>query len=578
MLEIPLYLPYFKHGRLQMPFNRSWVLAPYESRQVVLPMRFPAQSLEDVADAVTISLVRFSPQTNGQRVWGVVENCGSLPRHITPKMAFCSFKTTITHLHIPDRGRIQLEDRGSPVMLRVVSAKPGTVDEILADFPELTSSNLGCCVDYMVAQVPFIHELPRQQQPYPIAPQEERMILEEVEKLKERGVVEETNQEPYLIPVFAIPKKSGGVRLVLDFRKFNACVAFQPFLPVHREHTLASLQPYKVGTALDLCDAYFQVRLAPELHRFFGLAVQGRFFRYKRVPFGYHNSPSEFLRALRPAIQAIRARVQSQVISYMDDLLILSNSLEQHEADLREALAILQERGWRIQPAKCSFFAQRFDFLGNVVTPTGVQPSQSALDRLKMIPVPTTRATWRSVRGWFQQLVRFVANGAQIQEALWKAEESEEEQDWRAFLKTLEEHTIQCVHALKEGDFGVAVDASGVGWGAVLLQHEQIVCCASGLWPASWKHQLSNHLEMEAVVLAMRRFQSWIFGCRVVILTDNGSVASLQNPANQSPFVRRRLDELQQFCPQFCFVPGKTNVLPDLLSRQHELFKEEERG
>ena len=87
------------------------------------------------------------------------------------------------------------------------------------------------------------------------------------------------------------------------------------------------MRPYVVGSAIDLQNAYFQVELAPKLHHCFGVCLRRKFYVYERLPFGYVNSPSEFLRALRPAIAEMDEAVQSQVVVYMDDILLLSQSV-----------------------------------------------------------------------------------------------------------------------------------------------------------------------------------------------------------------------------------------------------------
>ena len=102
--------------------------------------------------------------------------------------------------------------------------------------------------------------------------------------------------------MFGIPKKNGKTRLVFDFRKYNSCVEHQPFQPVHREFALSSLQPFKIGSALDLANAYFQVSLRPQIWKTMGVTVGGRFFEYIRLPFGYSNNSHEFLRALWPTV------------------------------------------------------------------------------------------------------------------------------------------------------------------------------------------------------------------------------------------------------------------------------------
>ena len=149
---------------------------------------------------------------------------------------------------------------------------------------------------YLVQSFPFRFPLPWKLQPHNSITglAEEAKVLEEVLKLVKLGAVREVDHEPYVIPAFGVPKKNGSTRLVLDFRKFNSCVQHQPFLPVHREMSLAALPPFRIGSALDLSNAYLQVRLAPRLWRAVGLAVASRFFEYMRLPFGYSNSSHEF--------------------------------------------------------------------------------------------------------------------------------------------------------------------------------------------------------------------------------------------------------------------------------------------
>ena len=49
---------------------------------------------------------------------------------------------------------------------------------------------------------------------------------------------------------------------------------------------------------------------------------------------------------------------------------------------------------------------------------------------------------------------------------------------------------------------------------------------------------------------------------------DNQAAVSLNNPANLSPFLKRRLEALQWLCPSISFSPGPFNYLTDFLSRQ----------
>ena len=59
---------------------------------------------------------------------------------------------------------------------------------------------------------------------------------------------------------------------------------------------------------------------------------------------------------------------------YIDDVLIASNTPEEHKVHLRLVLQRFEQYGILINPAKCVFGASELHFLGHHVTPTGVTP------------------------------------------------------------------------------------------------------------------------------------------------------------------------------------------------------------
>jgi len=49
-----------------------------------------------------------------------------------------------------------------------------------------------------------------------------------VDELLEQGVIRPSNS-PYSSPVFLVPKKGGGFRLVVDYRKVNTMIVFDSY-------------------------------------------------------------------------------------------------------------------------------------------------------------------------------------------------------------------------------------------------------------------------------------------------------------------------------------------------------------
>ena len=115
--------------------------------------------------------------------------------------------------------------------------------------------------------------------------------------------------------------------------------------------------------------------------------------------------------------------------------------------------------------------------------------------------------------------------------------------------------------------FTILSDASSQGWGAVLLQGARVIQCASGLWPNTLKHNMSNALELVGLCKALRTFQPWIFGGAVTAVVDNQSLLAFNNPSSLSNFLKRRLDDLLFLAPSIQFCSGPFHFWPDFLSR-----------
>ena len=136
----------------------------------------------------------------------------------------------------------------------------------------------------------------------------------------------------------------------------------------------------------------------------------------------------------------------------------------------------------------------------------GWRPETEVFGKLRHISPPSSTKEWRQVKGWLNQLTRFVANGEKTVSALDVAQQSNSPADWEAFLACLEKHATSIMHPREHKEFMIGVDASTVGCGAVLLQKGcGIICCASGTWRTEQRHWKSNRLEVEAIVKGLTK-------------------------------------------------------------------------
>ena len=79
-----------------------------------------------------------------------------------------------------------------------------------------------------------------------------------------------------------------------------------------------------------------------------------------------------------------------RVYVYIDDILVASETPEQHLADLEAVFKTLSENGLVVQRSKCILGKPSLEFLGYHVDATGVRPLPHRVESIRSVPAPTT--------------------------------------------------------------------------------------------------------------------------------------------------------------------------------------------
>ena len=121
-------------------------------------------------------------------------------------------------------------------------------------------------------------------------------------------------------------------------------------------------------------------------------------------------------------------------------------------------------------------------------------------------------------------------------------------------------------------------DASQRGWGAHMGS-----LTASGIWDLEMSLLHINHLELEAVFMALKEFQHTLPDKHILLNTDNTTVACYLNKQGgaRSFSLSQRAERILLWCQEkeihltATYIPGKLNILADALSRSHMLLPTE---
>lgn len=171
-------------------------------------------------------------------------------------------------------------------------------------------------------------ELPFRQRQFNMSPYMERKVGAELQRLLERGIIKRIPFSEWRNRIVPVSKKDGSVRLCLDARELNKRTRRSTYPQMDMNRIISRIQDTTYLSALDLGEAFFQVKLSDDscIKTAFAIAPFG-YFCFDRMPMGCVNSSA----ALCELIDKIFGlEFEGKCFWYVDDLLIASRTFDEH--------------------------------------------------------------------------------------------------------------------------------------------------------------------------------------------------------------------------------------------------------
>lgn len=212
-------------------------------------------------------------------------------------------------------------------------------------------------------------------------------------------------------PILFVPKKDGSLRLCVDYRGLNAIsIKNRHPLPLISE-TLDRLGGASVFSKLDLKDAYYRIPIRPSDCWKTAFRTRYGHFEYQVMPFGLTNAPATFQGYINRALAGL---VDCFCVVYLDDILIYSNSREEHVRHLCEVLSRLRKFGLYASRKKCDFFVTEVEFLGYMVSTAGVSMDTRRVATIQEWPEPKSFKDVQVFLGFANFYRRFIRHYSKI--------------------------------------------------------------------------------------------------------------------------------------------------------------------
>ena len=122
---------------------------------------------------------------------------------------------------------------------------------------------------------------------------------------------------------------------------------------------------------IDLSNAFFSVPLEKDSQYWFAFTFEGQRYTFTRLPQGYAESPTIFSEAISNCLADFNPPEGSQILVYVDDILVVSKEKQACKTDSIALLEYLAKTGHKVNKNKLQLWQQEVKYLGHTLTHEG---------------------------------------------------------------------------------------------------------------------------------------------------------------------------------------------------------------
>ncbi|XP_067944465.1 uncharacterized protein [Watersipora subatra] len=352
------------------------------------------------------------------------------------------------------------------------SSEKEEVYKIVSQFKEVFNDIPGS-TSIIEHKINLTSEEPIKQKPYPVPYALREQLQKDLDEMETLGIIQKS-QSPYSAPIVLVPKPDGSKRICVDYQRLNKVTVFDPEPMATAEGLFQKLGKAKYFSKIDLSKGYWQIPVRKQDVPKTAFTTHSGVYEFLKMPFGMMNSGATFVRAMRKLLYGLK-----NVENYIDDILVYTETWEEHKLALIQLFSKLKEEKFTVKPSKCVIASSSLDFIGHHISSGELTPTQQNVEKVRRQHRPKTKKQIRSFLGLTGYYRSFIPNYSTIAAPLtdttrkgmpnivsWK---TPQEKSFNSLM-----HAILTAPVLKlpEPDkmFILRTDASELGLGAVLMQ------------------------------------------------------------------------------------------------------------
>jgi len=418
--------------------------------------------------------------------------------------------------------------------------------------------------------------------PYQLSLEQMKVLRALLDNEREAGIIV-PSKSPYASPGFFVTDPgSKQQRWVIDFRAVNKATIRDEYPLPRINHIMEAVAGAKVISTMDVSKAFAMIPMEKNSQQLTAFTTPLGLFEYTSMPMGLANAPSVWQRFADSLFNGLDG-----VFVYLDDIVIISDTHDEHIRQCRRVLEILRENGLHAKPHKCKWFQKEVEFLGyTLVAGEGIKMTPSKLEGIQQLEEPRNRKELQEVlgvMGFYAQFILHYADHTAVMTDLlkkdvpWNWNPAVHGEAWR---KLKEEFTRDVF--LRKFDPGkpiiLSTDASDVAWAIVLEQLDENGVARpfridSGKFKDAEKNWDVGSKELWPIVVAFTKYERWLAQPEhpVQVYSDHRNLAGFMLGQKDLKIHAGRAGRWWQILSgcnfEIQYRPGKENVLADFISR-----------
>ncbi|WVZ69878.1 LOW QUALITY PROTEIN: hypothetical protein U9M48_018599 [Paspalum notatum var. saurae] len=346
--------------------------------------------------------------------------------------------------------------------------------------------------------------------PYRYTPAMKSEIEKQVQEMLDSGVIQPSSS-PFCSLVLLVKKKDHSWRFCVDYRHLNALTVKTKYPVSIIDELLDELGQASWFSSLDLRAGYHQVLLKPGEEFKTTFQTHSGHYEFRVMAFGLSGAPATFQYAMNTNLHSL---LRKCVLVFFDDILIYSNSLQEHLSHLRLVLELLHRDQWKVKFSKCSFLQNKIAYLGHVISQGGVSTDPAKIEAISFWPTPTHVKELRSFLGVLSKVCEaFCIISRPLYDLLKKHALYIWTSDHDVAFQTLKQ-ALSSAPVLQLPDFTksfcLETDASGTGVGALLIQEGHPIAFISKALSSKNQGLSTYEKEYLAILLAIEQWRCYL--------------------------------------------------------------------